>query len=59
LIILIRSHDNMWYLNIANIKASPKVTLIYQGTDVLGNYVILKKVIPLNNGMLIRLVYLR
>ena len=43
------SHNNMWYLNITNIKTSPKVNLIYQGTDVLGNYHS-KKVIPLNNG---------
>ena len=43
------NHNNMWYLNITNIKTSPKVTLIYQGTDVLGNYHS-KKVIPLNNG---------
>jgi hypothetical protein len=36
------SHNNMWYLNITNIKTSPKVTLIYQGTDVLG-IIILKR----------------
>ena len=48
------SHNNMWYLNITNIKTSPKVTLIYQGTDVLGNYHS-KKVIPLNNGNAYRL----
>ena len=31
------SGNNRWYLNISNIKTSPKINLIYQGTDVHGN----------------------
>ncbi len=43
------STNNQWYLNITNIKTAPKISLIYKGTDVLGQ-THSQKVIQLNNG---------